>query len=87
MAKLLLCCIDDKGIIVILVTIFGSIGILLGVSAIGRLGWKIQTWSGETVFSSKNTSKSISVSHLASGIYLIQVQKESEVFQARFVKE
>ncbi|MCO6494404.1 MAG: T9SS type A sorting domain-containing protein [Bacteroidetes bacterium] len=29
----------------------------------------------------------ISISDLASGIYLIQVQKEREVFQARFVKE
>ncbi|MCZ2129580.1 MAG: T9SS type A sorting domain-containing protein [Bacteroidia bacterium] len=49
--------------------------------------YKILNSLGAEVLSGVYNGNSISVSDLVSGIYLIQVQKESEVFQARFVKE
>ncbi|MBX2985529.1 MAG: T9SS type A sorting domain-containing protein [Bacteroidia bacterium] len=42
---------------------------------------------GAEVLSGVYKGNSISVSDLVSGIYLIQINKEREVFQARFVKE
>ncbi|MBS1775022.1 MAG: hypothetical protein JSS64_01935 [Bacteroidetes bacterium] len=54
-AKLLLCSVADKETILILVKIFGTLGLLLGASAIGQLGWEIQTWNGTSDAEKRNT--------------------------------
>ncbi|MCO6494402.1 MAG: T9SS type A sorting domain-containing protein [Bacteroidetes bacterium] len=49
--------------------------------------YKILNSLGAEVLSGVYKGNSISVSDLVSGIYLIQINKEREVFQARFMKE
>ncbi|MBX2986002.1 MAG: T9SS type A sorting domain-containing protein [Bacteroidia bacterium] len=49
--------------------------------------YKIFNSLGAEVLSGVYNGNAISVSDLASGIYIIQIIKEREVFQARFVKE
>lgn len=48
---------------------------------------KIMDVSGKVVFTEHNNVKSISVEHLANGLYFIQVKVGETIYQTKFVKE